>query len=869
MPASERVSRAGPAPAGLRRAARWTSALRLITLEELLEALTPSPEDRFMNPQLPILTAFLALLAPEVPVDPPLPPGAVARFGDFRGRDGSGNHHRAVCLPAHNLLATAGRDSFVHIFDLTTGQRLRTLTIDDSVAGPLAFSPDGKLLVVESRTDLCLFDLGTGKEKARLKGHLSRIDGLAFSPDGRRLASIEALQGVRLWQVETGKPLGHFPGGGYQRFVGFTPDGKSLALLADTETHDRVRLLESAGGEEEKVLDTGMSAGMLVFSPDGSELAVAGDQLRVWNRQTGKRRFEVNYPERKTHQRRLCKAAYSPNGKLLATASAQTILLINAATGQVVRTIQARPAPVETDSDGTNTITLLAFSPDGSRLYSWSCQDRLRVWDPANGKELLTLAGHETAILSVVPSSRAGLVVSQDASGQLRLWEMMTGKKVPLSEKATGEVLASDGRWLVLRKKDAGIVLVEGRTGAEHLSLPAHSSHFAFSPDGRALVGGRVRESGSQLRIWHRNLAGGVPSGQGPVIEQEHWKELQGLRLEEPRWFVVPSPASFSADSRLLAVVRWLGDVQLLHPATQRVLKTFEAPQESRYTRAVLSPDGSLLAAVFDGDTVRIWDTASFAERGSFQAKLSGDMQALAFSPDGYALATGGDHRDVMIWEVATGQVRQSCKGHQGAVTAVSFSPDGRYVLSGSQDWTALVWRVGGPAGPLPRDKEGLSALWEDLANRDARLAWPAMLRVLGDPERGGPWLREQLKQVSLLGAMQVAQLIRNLDSDSFEEREKASAALIKRGKEIEEELKRALAGNPSAEVKVRLEQILETIKEGGPPTEKVRLVRVLELLERIGTPQTREELTRLGRDRTNHWLPEMARAALRRLDRK
>ena len=65
------------------------------------------------------------------------------------------------------------------------------------------------------------------------------------------------------------------------------------------------------------------------------------------------------------------------------------------------------------------------------------------------------------------------------------------------------------------------------------------------------------------------------------------------------------------------------------------------------------------------------------------------------------------------------------------------------------------------------------------------------------------------------MGGPPLARLIRQLDNDSFEEREKASAELEKLGKEAEDSMRKALADNPPVEVKVRLERLLENIKPG------------------------------------------------------
>src|SRR5438309_487246 len=92
----------------------------------------------------------------------PLPAGAIARLGSYRGREPEGQHHLAAYCPARNLLATAGNDSRIRLFDATTGQRLPGLSIEDNAVHALAFAPDGSLLAVAGSTQIILLDLLTG-----------------------------------------------------------------------------------------------------------------------------------------------------------------------------------------------------------------------------------------------------------------------------------------------------------------------------------------------------------------------------------------------------------------------------------------------------------------------------------------------------------------------------------------------------------------------------------------------------------------------------------------------------------------------------------------------------------------------------------
>jgi hypothetical protein len=227
---------------------------------------------------------------------------------------------------------------------------------------------------------------------------------------------------------------------------------------------------------------------------------------------------------------------------------------------------------------------------------------------------------------------------------------------------------------------------------------------------------------------------------------------------------------------------------------------------------------------------------------------------------------------------VSTGELRRTFQGHQDRVLAVAFAPDGNRMISGSKDWTALVWdltalwdrvapqgqsdRLGGSLA-LPAD-----AAWRDLGNGDGVRAYHTICLLERRPREAVPLLRGHIKEFLSQEVPPVEQLLKRLDHDNFEEREKASAALERLGKDVEESLHRALADKPSAEMRLRIERLLEAMKDARPTPEQLRLGRAIEVLEHIGTPEARDLLRSLARKTSGTRVPQLARAALLRLER-
>jgi hypothetical protein len=82
--------------------------------------------------------------------------------------------------------------------------------------------------------------------------------------------------------------------------------------------------------------------------------------------------------------------------------------------------------------------------------------------------------------------------------------------------------------------------------------------------------------------------------------------------------------------------------------------------------------------------------------------------------------------------------------------------------------------------------------------------------------------------------------------------------------------LRNALANMPSAEMKRRIEDLLDRLSKGGDP-ERLRCPRALEVMERIGTSPAKDLLHELARKELSADLAEEVRASLQRLgdDRK
>jgi RNA polymerase sigma factor (sigma-70 family) len=244
----------------------------------------------------------------------------------------------------------------------------------------VAFAPGGKTLLSGGDTDrmVRLWDVAVGEDLVRLRTPKG-LTGIALARDGTSVATGEVDGTVRLWQAATGKAL--------DRLKGHT------ALVAG-----------------------------LAFAPDGKTLATAGNNQRIciWDVATGKRLHEIQVAPAE-----LFSVAFSPDGKTLASGgrgAGTTVSLWEVATGQELPPFREQPR----EAWG------VAFSPDGKMLAAACARDSpaLRLWDVERRKQLheMETAGEQTATVAFSPNGK--LLASGRLSGQVCLWEVLTGEEI-------------------------------------------------------------------------------------------------------------------------------------------------------------------------------------------------------------------------------------------------------------------------------------------------------------------------------------------------------------------------------------------------------------------------------------------------------
>ncbi len=283
----------------------------------------------------------------------------------------------------------------------------------------------------------------------------------------------------------------------------------------------------------------------------------------------------------------------------------------------------------------------------------------------------------QQGIYQAVFSPDGKMLAGHDASGQVCLWEVKTGRELhrmpavhshSFAPSVPRLVFAPDGKRLAFACQDGTLRLFDPSTGREAVQAstkPGVYTGLAFAPDSKSLA-----------------LA-----GKGPLQVWDVENQPAGKVLGEP---LSASSLAYSADGKTLLIV----STNLAQPRkpTLSLWNLALGKEQSRHTLetettfAILAPGGRTLAApTRDGKHILLLDPATGKElrraRCPGADSDAGFPQSLHFSADGKGLASVSRDGCVLVWNVATGKLRHQVKGLGRNVRLLALSPDSNLIV--------------------------------------------------------------------------------------------------------------------------------------------------------------------------------------------
>jgi WD40 repeat protein/tetratricopeptide (TPR) repeat protein len=471
--------------------------------------------------------------------------------------------------------------------------------------------------------------------------HDGPVNVAEFSSDGRRAVTASVDGTARVWDVATGQQLASLthnsPSAGTTsiRHASFSrPDGR---LVVTAGTDNTAVVWDAEKGEKVTTVHHAGPVRRAAFSLDGSRIVTASADRTagVWEARTGK-----PLCKKLVHEGLVYLVAFSPDGSRVVTACAdkgKSVCVWDVATGN----------PVTKPLSNSDYVVAAAFSPWGDRIATAAKDGAVKVLDVKNDNLLRHLSldpieFRDSSLTRVAFAAKDGTRVLTVGSSGPQLWEVGTGKKVPLPAKAYWE------------------------------------NNPTFSPDGR-------------LRLsWSSH---------------DHAARIRDEATGKPRWAAQGQSelrsAGFYGSDRVLITVGEDNIVRVGDPRTGKSRSPLANEQEI-VNRALLSPNLQLILTIYKDNTSRLWD----ARTGKPVTGPMRDVKDAAFSPNSQRLVTASDNGRMRTWDTATGATLAEFRGHRAEPFHAVFDRTSELVVSCVHDNVAYIWQAatGKTIRPLPHN---------------------------------------------------------------------------------------------------------------------------------------------------------------------
>ncbi|WP_146771606.1 WD40 repeat domain-containing serine/threonine protein kinase [Lentzea atacamensis] len=299
-------------------------------------------------------------------------------------------------------------------------------------------------------------------------------------------------------------------------------------------------------------------------------------------------------------------------------------------------------------ADHKDRVTSIAWSPDGKLLASADGglgRDGalVRLWDTETGKLIGTVKnpdGPGGASANAVAISPDGKILAaggnRTGDATTYLWNLSDRSMIGGLEQSRSImkslVFHPDGKTLVGVTHHGGIKVWDVATRKVKIGLPDGDGGFdlAFSPDGKLVANGGTKSQ--EIRL--------SDPATGKTVKTINDSTGGG--------------ASFSPDGKTLAVIDADGtnSMQLWDVETVKSKAVFDRADDGlTITHALYHPDGKTIAAWGLGNFVQLWDVASKRIRATVIG-AGGQIETVAFDPKGERIAAGGADNTVRIWKL-------------------------------------------------------------------------------------------------------------------------------------------------------------------------------------------------------------------------
>jgi WD40 repeat protein/serine/threonine protein kinase len=566
----------------------------------------------------------------------------------------------STCSPNGKWLAVCGDHGSVQLFEVAADFRLaRTLETNQTEVNSVAFSPDSELLASAGDDGrVGLWNLESG-EHVRWLDVLPEVPvyGVAFLDD-ERLVACGRSPDLSVWNVASGKQVETLatPHPNRIEALAVSRDGQRLAT-AGTDGAVAIFRLGDAATEYSVVTESTYPMLVLQFTHDGKRLIGGGMEgvLRVYDITTGEWLQKIQRSEP------IAALAISPTGQVACADRGGVITLLEVP-------LEAEAVPGESNltwptlrtwSGHENRIHGLAFSPSGDAVISGNYSGEVRCWPlETDGLDRRLAPTSETfhPHPHTICGGKEPHALYRVGAWGLEAWDARLDK--PTATLIGDRQLNSCS---YVAERHALLVGDEhGRLGLLRIDAPGEVEWFeAFA---NSFVVSSVAFAEGQRAI--------ALSFEGELAVLDLVGGRVTARLANRNSFAV------SPDERWLVTGRHTtNDMVVMSAETLQEVARLDGHQ--RPVRHIeFSRDGGKMASTSDDRTAVVWDTSTWEPMLSLLGSKT-EIDSAAFSPDGETIAVGDRSGTISLWQARTGQKLFDLRQLDEGVMWLEFSSDG------------------------------------------------------------------------------------------------------------------------------------------------------------------------------------------------
>ena len=552
------------------------------------------------------------------------------------------------------------------VWDIKERRMQRRLPLDSPEPNTLLLDPVAPRLLVNSSSerDVRLLDTETVRELARWTGPVGR-NAMAQSRDARLLASGDWNGSVFVWDTKKQSVASSLVG--HTQYISRCLFAPASYLLATSSWDETLRLWDASQG---RMLVAMNQAQILGFSPDGRSLALLlGERELALGELAQPDSYQVLNPEmignrtyEDTKHDMVRSATFSPDGRFLAIALQEGVHLYQGKSGTYLGHLQTGPCDeVLFDHMGKNLISGGAWG-----FYRWPIrrlEDTTSETDTCAGDavqvgppELLMpiSSAREMNKAAWLPDKKT-LAVIDNSNAQVRLIDVSQPEPATKpfdslfsanNHRMTTIAVSPDGKWAACGGwKQQGISVwdLPSRRLVRFLApcdQPAGCSFFvSFTPDGKRLISSSLSSVADyyswEVGTWERT----------PLLAE--------------RGFAAERAPVFSPDGKIMCLWASQVHVRLVEAATGRTLANLANQLSLSSTPITFSPDGSRLVAGTRTKIALLWNLKRVRER----------LQSLSLDWDGPPYSDDNEPSAAHVLLQVIGRVIEPKAKHEAVLT--------------------------------------------------------------------------------------------------------------------------------------------------------------------------------------------------------